>query len=513
MADMKVIAVGDSVVWGQGLQHGDKFVSRFFQQLTGAVWPEEELRAHSGASIDFTRGGPQTSAAQVADRASRGEVPVDVPTIREQVQAIGTEEGAQTTVVVVNGGINDVAINTIGLNLPAENELEAAIRQACYDRMLSLLRNVRAKCPHAVVLVLGYYPIISDASAFDKMKLFVTLQSLFPFATPDLFVRKAARNFVYFHMRSLYWLRRVVTDVHDDAGLRGPGVVFVHPAFGAQNSVGANNSFLFEPNPPPNLALWIAGIVNAMTRGDQDRLLIEVARVSPQDPNDPVYLKRKDGCKAVFANDLWTRMRCLVAANGHPNAAGAQRYADAMVERYTHYNVLAVRAHIQHLTHGAGTVGVKATLERYGLDPGRGLRACMQHMLVDCIEVTITTKSKPFAGTDDDVYFSVGGDRRWLLNEDIFALDITNDFEAGSTGTYTIDPTLDPAHGPLHLGDIAEIRLTKASPLGFAGDWEPSSIIVQVNGLEILNTDINVQLTGRRPTWVATHPSYPAGMR
>lgn len=511
MADVNVIAVGDSVVWGQGLQHTDKFVSLFVQQLTGTPWPEGNLRAHSGASIDYTAPEPPMSADSVEEQASRGEVPVDVPTIREQVFTIGEEEGRRTAVVVVNGGINDVAVNTIALNLPDEQELEAAIRQACYDRMQSLLHEVRAKFPHAVVLVLGYYPIVSIESTFDKIKVFLTLQTLFPFAMPTPFVRKAARNFVYFHTRSLYWLRRVVTEANDDVGLREPGIVFVHPAFGVQNSVGAGNTFLFEPNLPPQIDVWVTNMLDAIRQLNWDRLAREVAKVSPQDSHHPVFLKREAGCNAVFSHDRWARTRCLVAAIGHPNEAGAQRYAAAMWERYTHHQALGVRAHLEHLTDSTGPISVKAALERYGLDPGVGLRVCMQHMIVDCIEVTITTKSTPFAGTDDDVFFSVGG-RQWLLNDDIFALDISDDFEAGSTGTYTIDPVMDSAHGPLHLGDMSEIRLTKASAFGVAGDWEPVSIVVKINGWEVLNTAINVTLTRTRPTWVATNPSYPANL-
>ena len=58
-ARMKFVACGDSVMWGQGLLHADKFVVRAARQIAsmhGAEWRDDDLEmlAHSGAQLDAT---------------------------------------------------------------------------------------------------------------------------------------------------------------------------------------------------------------------------------------------------------------------------------------------------------------------------------------------------------------------------------------------------------------------------------------------------------------------------
>lgn len=510
----KVIAVGDSVVWGQGLQHADKFASLFFQKLTGSALPEEDLHGHSGAIIGVHKAAKTipVGLSAVSDFLAQHEVPLDAPTMLEQIGRVDDEAARLTDVVLLNGGINDIGVDTIlsaGFDTAqAEHALEIAIRTFCHDDMHTLVETARVKFPHALLLVLGYYPILSEDSNLDTIKVFLMSRFLLPIPVSDALARQAIRNSMYFHRRQLYWSRRAVAEANADPALRGPGVVFVHPAFGIQNSVGAADSFLFAPIAPAHVQLWMQRFVDAIDKDNAEELLILALQLDAQELDNPVFQRRKAACDATFPDDIERRIRCRVAAIGHPNVAGAQHYAAAIAERYAHSRELRLRAHLQRLSGSVGPISTRTALERYGLDPRLGLRVTMQHMIVDCIQVTITTETTAFAGTDDNVFFDVGG-RRWLLNEDIFALDTANDFEAGGTGTYTIDPAMDTVHGSLHLGDIKEIRLTKQSALGVAGDWRPESIAVQINGLEMLRSAIDIELTMDNPTWVAENPGYP----
>jgi hypothetical protein len=166
--------------------------------------------------------------------------------------------------------------------------------------------------------------------------------------------------------------------------------------------------------------------------------------------------------------------------------------------------------HLSRLANQTSLISMPQTLERYGLRPQDGLRACMQHMTVDCVEIVIKTKDELWSGTDDWIDFHV--DTRWRCrpNEGVFDLKFTNYFERGLIRAYTIDPVLDINHGPLHLGDIQEIRLIKVhDPGSGACDWKPEWIAVRINGLEVFRSGIDVELTDTQPEWVAADPGFP----
>lgn len=85
MTELEMIAVGDSVVWGQALVHDQKFCSQFFHRVTGRRWPEAGLVAHFGAIVGLQRDpddAPYTTVLPtIEDKTGRGEVPCSVPTI------------------------------------------------------------------------------------------------------------------------------------------------------------------------------------------------------------------------------------------------------------------------------------------------------------------------------------------------------------------------------------------------------------------------------------------------
>src|SRR5512143_1544595 len=97
----RMVALGDSVVWGQGLEPGEKFSS-----LVQAALDIDSctLLAHSGATIGV---GVDTTEPPLD-----GEVPTWYPTILQQCAAF-TDSPETVDLVIVNGGINDVEVRTI----------------------------------------------------------------------------------------------------------------------------------------------------------------------------------------------------------------------------------------------------------------------------------------------------------------------------------------------------------------------------------------------------------------
>ena len=132
MTNFKLVAIGTSVVWGQGLRHGDKFTTLFYRSLTGQEWSETNMVARSGAIVGVGVAGSPISPTLVPDQQARNEVPFDFPTILHQVDdAVGAEDA---DIVILDGGINDVLSKVLS-NTDTEDVLDAPIRAACHGRL------------------------------------------------------------------------------------------------------------------------------------------------------------------------------------------------------------------------------------------------------------------------------------------------------------------------------------------------------------------------------------------
>lgn len=156
MASKKLVALGDSVVWGQGNRPTDKFAAIVSKQCKLVLAP---IVAHSGARIT-----PQNKTM-----ADYGEVPLDSPGIFEQIpQALRlVGSAADVSVVLLNGGINDVPAANILLD--ETNDLATRINSA-FEKFPTLLEQTVAAFPSAKVVALGYYPLVSDKT-HPKIKL------------------------------------------------------------------------------------------------------------------------------------------------------------------------------------------------------------------------------------------------------------------------------------------------------------------------------------------------------
>jgi lysophospholipase L1-like esterase len=157
---LDLLALGDSIIWGQGNVDGQKFVALVSAWLKSRGHePALTLVAHSGAVAIPTQN--DSAPAQWA------EVPEDAPSISAQVRAASQLADPRTVdVVLFNGGINDVSPFHIVVANPfdpnAEAKLERKIRQVFGDFFPRLLDQVVTTFPNARIVVTGYYPIVSE---------------------------------------------------------------------------------------------------------------------------------------------------------------------------------------------------------------------------------------------------------------------------------------------------------------------------------------------------------------
>src|SRR3954463_16608010 len=108
-ASFKVVVLGDSVMWGQGLFEHQKIHTLVASELAQhGLIVQTVFQAHSGAVI----GEPdQKTNKPPID----GEVPVGEPTVFEQIEAAldGNERDESVDLVMISGGVNDVDITRI----------------------------------------------------------------------------------------------------------------------------------------------------------------------------------------------------------------------------------------------------------------------------------------------------------------------------------------------------------------------------------------------------------------
>lgn len=292
-----LVTLGDSVHWGQGLRLEHK-LHRLVDDEVRRTHPGlvHHFMAHSGAIIGV--------GMTVKRRRVDGEVPVAYPTLVEQIGGfVGNED--EVIAVLVNGGINDVDIRNILNPFVSQATLHDLIEEYCDDSMRVLLDLVvqRFANPATRVIVTPYYPVLSPRSRPFGIPWMLASQGLALPAGIDL---AAGTNIVVakcmqFWRESTAALTKAVDEVN--ATLPHTRIALADPGFTDDNAVFAGASLLF-------------GLAN-------DPL------VSPQ---DEVIVERHIACDQAFPRFDWpARQQCYRASAGHPNVAGARRYADAIL--------------------------------------------------------------------------------------------------------------------------------------------------------------------------------------
>jgi hypothetical protein len=290
--NLRIVSMGDSIIWGQGLLPSEKF-DVLVQQALSPKYPGGvtlESVAHSGAVIGASgaRGNPEP-----------GEVPSPRPSIIEQCDNYANSP-ATVDLVLMNGGINDVGVASILNPFALIPSLDARVVHACHDGMLILLNKVAAKFskPSCKILVTSYYSILSARS--DPLGV-IKLLSLFGIAVPGFldndvdFINPVLNRCEAFFQDSSQQLKLAVAAAGD------PRIAFIPSGF-----TDANSAFV-----PATSWLWGLDLDDDM------------------DPQDPVAAARRPLCDAAHPDPLQIpeRETCYRASAGHPNIQGAIQFS------------------------------------------------------------------------------------------------------------------------------------------------------------------------------------------
>ena len=333
-----VLAVGDSVMWGQGLMDPNKFTTKvktFLQAQLGRPVNLVHL-AHSGGVFSSDPPAPNEP------NAVHGEVPTDFPTLGRQVFTLAPRvlpRKEDVDLILLDGCANDVGLTTIMNPNTSEQALLALTNAKCHDKMKSVLSRLVSgpdSYPNANIVVTGYYPAVSQESNVEDIeRLVVGVGAATPVAL-GLFLgippepitaaivtgiianelrnklealkQKLIVNTTAFSNQSNSFLAQAIAE-SDPSRNR---IKFASPAFTPMNAFRAPQSFLW-PIPHPNTA----------------------PGTNPENPahwvnKDEVFDARWATCDGIQDPTL-DDVKCRVASSAHPNVLGAQAYTNAII--------------------------------------------------------------------------------------------------------------------------------------------------------------------------------------
>jgi hypothetical protein len=163
-----VVAMGDSVVWGNGLYTQDTFMYKFGQNVADGTGRKVQVvyYAHSGAR--FNRIDDYTSTLYFDSQGNYiGDISSERPTTEEQAEC-AAHDYPQAEIIVMDGCINDVGATEIALPFPLNFTNPNDIVQGasdCGSHWPDFLQNhVLNNFQKATVIVLNYYQVVSDLS-------------------------------------------------------------------------------------------------------------------------------------------------------------------------------------------------------------------------------------------------------------------------------------------------------------------------------------------------------------
>lgn len=528
-----LVAIGDSAMWGQGIRHDRKYVTQVYRALSGGDrLPERNVKAHSGAVIGVDQGGPslrhdyraeaaltdvEQDEGPIGTRTGRHEKPHSGLTILQQLDRLpydhfghdppadrdlreetdrAYDQVDDVDLVLLDGGINDVGTTAIAAPWSNQHDIEVATRRNCYDHLKYLVARTRRKFPTALVVVVGYFPFLSDESDLSLPEL--TLAFALVFGLPlgvaagivGVFGRAfAVRNVLFFNRRQRHYVRRAVAEA--DRELDGPGVLFASPGFGPENSANAADPWL-----------WSAPSMGHRAVGEQRHTVCH----GGDDASESTFEDLLEGIEHLLdlvgvgddEDPFFEHLLCKYAASFHPNPDGVDAYARAILDRYERHAEASVRDAASALGRSqvtaSGRTGVRAALERYDLRPEAGVRAALAHEVVDSIMVELVTGDD---GTDSAVFLELAGER-WPLDTRFTDDPLgSNDFEPGDHDRFVIDPFFSTGRTtdhPIRLADLDGVTVHKQS--NFAASWELAEFRLWLNGVRVFETTRPRTLTG-----------------
>ncbi len=333
---LNMLVLGDSIMWGQGLEDRDKFWWRIKDWLEEKTGREvmEKIEAHSGAAIE----APTRPERMFVSKD--GEVNLIWPTINEQVDDALKyyNDPARVDLILVNGCINDVDVRNLLDASTSLDLLATNIREKCGGRMQTLLRRITSEFKSAYVVVTNYYRIVSPMSADNPfIRMLVKKLTTQNPETRRMSDRQMREKLVaiseLWYQLSTSSLTQAVEAVNTELGTGSSPqrILFAEIQFAPEHSFSA-----------PDSLLWNFKFGSTNLSGLRKAIVVLTLGTAAYKPNDQVSERRNKSCRETYKRpkekeDKAKKERrevgylaCRYASLGHPNKMGSLIYAEAI---------------------------------------------------------------------------------------------------------------------------------------------------------------------------------------
>ncbi|MFI9045577.1 PKD domain-containing protein [Streptomyces sp. NPDC053427] len=332
---VRVASVGDSVVWGQGLDHDQKFpyltgqllgraTGRGFQHMdyaiSGAVLDAPELPAGNDDAACLRRTEKQDPDGD--GEMEFGEVTQQMPDVFCQLEKAGAQAragGYGLDLVVINGCINDLdPFFGIGVGItPGSKDLPRAVKREC-SGVGAAAENPAKDVPYFSGAKVGYggrgmQAAIEKAHALPGRPKVIVADFYYALSRSSSPIPVKTCSTPGITAGRLTSCRSALGNVAE----RYEQYTQLANAAYRQAAAAANKASTDGP-----YAVAADGLFTV-----DNALLTRDSKVWNTPVTDPAFPLRTRACPALSS----TPVQCLSAAVGHPDIEGARQYADAFL--------------------------------------------------------------------------------------------------------------------------------------------------------------------------------------
>jgi hypothetical protein len=166
-AILKIVTLGDSVVWGNGNTEPNKFAVKVAHDLANATGRPAMVVAYAHSGAKLYDGSDHESLVPVDGSVFQMDLNSEGPTTYEQATCAASKD-SDAEVVLLDGCINEVGATHIALPLPfnwtTPEKIHATAYTACSQPMRTVLDTVKVGFPKATIIVINYYQIVTQDS-------------------------------------------------------------------------------------------------------------------------------------------------------------------------------------------------------------------------------------------------------------------------------------------------------------------------------------------------------------
>ncbi len=319
--NFEMLVVGDSLVWGQGLEEKDKFYSLTQKWLQNELGKNVNLKvkAHSGATIFLhEKEAKLLKKGNISETKSfYPEVALPFPTLKTQIETAKNEyrDPEKVNLVMLTGGLVDITVAGILNPFGNDKRLRSDIKKYCNDDMFRFLEDACLVFPNALFAVVSYFPMLSNQT--DTAKMFNAFLEAYAIPRP---LKPLANNIL---------IRQFFKPIKNKA-LKRSRIWFTDSTRELEIAVNRLNDKLGKQR-----AIFIkAPLTEANALETKETLLFRMEKNGRV--GDYFYDERLTECKSVL--DELKKLtgykspvrQCEIAGIGHPNVEGSKAYAEAI---------------------------------------------------------------------------------------------------------------------------------------------------------------------------------------